>query len=76
MPGADQRETFADHVGADADREIVVGTVVVAPRGWRPKKSPTAEDFKAIREPGFAIAAMNFLIEDAGPHGHPDLVLR
>ena len=51
----------------EADREIVVGTVVVAPRGWRPKKSPTAEDFKAIREPGFAIAAMNFLIEDAGP---------
>ena len=27
----------------------------------------SAEDFKAIREPGFAIAAMNFLIEDAGP---------
>src|SRR5947209_10208225 len=44
----------------EPDREIVVGTVVMAPRGWRPKKSPTAEDFKAIREPGFAIAAMNF----------------
>lgn len=51
----------------EPDREIVIGTLVMAPRGWRPKKSPMPEDFKAIREPGFAIAAMNFLVEDAGP---------
>jgi len=38
----------------------------MAPRGWRPKRRPTPEDFKALREPGFAIAAMNFLVEDAG----------
>jgi hypothetical protein len=51
----------------EPDREIVVGTLVVAPRGWRPKRRPTPEDFKVLREPGFAIAAMNFLVEDAGP---------
>ncbi len=51
----------------EPDREIVVGTLVAAPRGWRPKRRSTPEDFKALREPGFAIAAMNFLVEDAGP---------
>jgi len=51
----------------EPDREIVIGTLVMAPRGWRPKRRPTPEDFKALREPGFAIAAMNFLVEDAGP---------
>src|SRR5713226_4647665 len=50
----------------EPDREIVVGTLVMAPRGWRPKRRPTPEDFKALREPGFTIAAMNFLVEDAG----------
>ena len=50
----------------EPDREIVVGTLVMAPRGWRPKRRPTPEDFQALREPGFAIAAMNFLVEDAG----------
>jgi hypothetical protein len=47
-------------------REIVIGSAVMAPRGWRPKRPPTPEDFKAIRDPGFAIATMNFLVEDAG----------
>ena len=51
----------------EPDHEIVVGTAVMAPHGWRPKRRPTPEDFKAIREPGFAIATMNFLAEDAGP---------
>jgi len=46
-------------------REVVVGTVVMAPPGWRPKGRPTPEDFKAIRQPGFAAATMNFLVEDA-----------
>ncbi len=48
-------------------REIVVGTAVAAPRGWRPKRNPTPESFKAVHEPGFALATMNFLVEDAGP---------
>lgn len=51
----------------EPNREIVVGTAVVAPRGWRPSRRPAPEDFRAVREPGFALAAMNFLIEDAGP---------
>ena len=51
----------------DANHEIVLGTVVVAPRGWRPSGHPTPEGFKAFHQPGFALAAMNFLVEDAGP---------
>ncbi len=51
----------------EPDREIVLGTAVAAPRGWRPKKNPAPEDFRTVRDPGFALAAMNFLIEDAGP---------
>jgi len=48
-------------------REIVVGTAVLAPPGFQPTRKPTPEDFKALREPGFALAAMNLLVEDAGP---------
>src|SRR5262249_8975300 len=51
----------------EQDREIVVGTAVVSPPGWRPSRRPTPEDFKAaFHEPGFALAAMNFFLEDAG----------
>lgn len=52
----------------DPAREILVGTLVVAPRGWRLKHRPTPEGFKRLQEPGFALAAMNFRVEDAGPH--------
>jgi hypothetical protein len=48
-------------------REIVVGTLAVAPRGWRPKGDPSASGFKALKAPGFALAAMNFRVQDAGP---------
>jgi hypothetical protein len=48
-------------------REIVVGTLVGSPRGWRPSHRPTPEDFKNLHAPGFALAAMNFRLEDAGP---------
>jgi len=48
-------------------QEIVLGTLVAAPRGWRAKKEdPAPEDFKALRAPGFALAAMNFRMEDSG----------
>jgi hypothetical protein len=47
-------------------REIVVGTVVLAPTGWKPKAQPTPDDFKALDRPGFAKATMNFRVEDAG----------
>jgi hypothetical protein len=51
----------------DPDREIVLGTLVAAPPGWRPNqdKRPTPEDFKALHAPGFALAAINFCIADA-----------
>jgi hypothetical protein len=45
------------------NREIVVGIVVIAPRRWRLRQRPTPQEFKSLRAPGFALAAMNFLIE-------------
>jgi hypothetical protein len=48
-------------------REVVLGTLVVAPPGWRPSKDKnfTPGDFKALHAPGFALAAINFRVEDA-----------
>jgi len=55
----------------EPDREIVLGTLVAAPRGWRPRGKPTPDGFRAFfmttNHAGFAPAAMNFRIEDAGP---------
>ena len=55
----------------ELDREIVLGTLVAAPPGWRPSGKPTPDGYKAFfvttNHPGFALAAMNFRIEDAGP---------
>jgi hypothetical protein len=48
-------------------REIVVGTLVGTPRGWRPRGERTPEAFKALlasKQPGFAVAAMNFRLAD------------
>jgi hypothetical protein len=51
----------------EPDREIVLGTLVVAPPGWwsNNDKKPTPEDFKALHTPGLALAAINFRVEDA-----------
>ena len=46
-----------------APDEIVVGTVVVAPPGARRPGVFGAQEFKQLRAPGFAIAAMNFRVE-------------
>jgi len=51
----------------EPNHEIVVGTGVATPPGFQPKRRPTPEEFKAVRQPGFALATMNFLVEDAGP---------
>jgi hypothetical protein len=48
----------------DQDREIVLGTLVIRPPQWRPSKPPTADDFKELRAAGFAVAAINFRIQD------------
>ncbi len=45
-------------------REIVLGTLVGGPKGWRPKRDPTPDDFKALHAPGFALGAINFRVED------------
>ena len=50
----------------EPEREIVVGTLVAAPAGARIKAHPTPELFKALDAPGFAKAAMNSRLEDAG----------
>jgi hypothetical protein len=51
----------------EPNQEIVVGTAVATPPGFRPKGRPTPERFKAVQQPGFVLATMNFLVEDAGP---------
>jgi hypothetical protein len=51
----------------DAPRELVVGTVVMAPRGKRGTLTP--EVFHKPLPPGFAVAAMNFLVTPDGPNG-------
>lgn len=55
----------------EPDHEIVLGTLVAAPRGWRPRGKPTPDAFRALfvttNTPGFASATMNFRIEAAGP---------
>ena len=57
--------TLAD----DAPREIVIGTIVVAPDGWRRSEATTPEAFTALKGPGFAVAGMNFLITPDGSGG-------
>jgi hypothetical protein len=55
----------------EPDNEIVLGTLAAAPPGWRPSGKPTPDGFRAFfvttNHAGFAPAAMNFRIEDAGP---------
>jgi len=51
-------------LAAQPPKEIVVGTLVMAPPGAvRPR---TPDEFKAIHEPGYAKAVMNFRIDRAG----------
>jgi hypothetical protein len=54
----------------EPNREFVVGTLVAAPRGWRPGGNKTPEGFQALassKSPGYALAAMNFRLEDCAP---------
>ena len=53
------------YLADDAPRELVMGTVVVAPRGHAPL---TPQTFKTPLAPGFALAAMNFLVTPDGPN--------
>ena len=54
----------------EPNQEFVVGTLIAAPPGWRPSGKKTSEGFKALaasQQPGFALAAMNFRLEDCEP---------
>jgi hypothetical protein len=48
----------------DPPRELVIGTVVAAPRGTRGTLTP--EVFRSRLPPGFALAAMNFIVTPRG----------
>jgi hypothetical protein len=50
-------------------REIVVGTLVVAPSGYRRHDRPTPEEFARLAAPGFAKAAMTFQVEPSAGGG-------
>jgi len=53
------QSTFA-FLADDPPRELVIGTVIRAPSGWRGK--PTTELFRSPPSSGFTLAAMNFLV--------------
>jgi hypothetical protein len=50
----------------EAPRELVIGTVVAAPRDRRP--TVTADLFRQPLPEGFALASMNFVVLPEGPH--------
>jgi hypothetical protein len=54
------------YLADEAPRELVVGTVVLAPRGGGWVLTP--DMFKGRLAPGFALAAMNFRVTPDGPN--------
>ena len=54
------------YLADEAPRELVVGTIVIAPPGAR--RPLTRETFTTPLPAGYALAAMNFLVEPDGPH--------
>jgi len=47
----------------ERNREIVIGTMVIAPRGWRESLRTNPDSFRTLEQPGYAKAAMNFRVE-------------
>jgi len=56
------RTTFLK-LAEEVNREIVIGTVVLAPPGVRLPLAAEPSSYKALVQPGFAKATMSFLIE-------------
>lgn len=54
------------YLADDAPRELVIGTVVIAPAG--PRRTLTPETLKTPPAPGFAVGAVNFLVTPEGPN--------
>jgi hypothetical protein len=48
------------------NRELVLGTAVLVPPGFETDPETFRNEFKQVRAPGFALAAMNFSIEPSG----------
>ena len=48
-------------------QEVVIGSVVIAPPGLRRRDVATPDQFKALSQPGLAIATFNFRIAEEGP---------
>jgi hypothetical protein len=48
------------------NREVVLGTAIIVPAGFQTDPETFRSEFKQVRAPGFALAAMNFLIEPSG----------
>jgi hypothetical protein len=55
------------HLAADAPHELVIGTVVLAPPGAR--RPPLSPRLFETPPPGFALAAMNFVVTGDGTGG-------
>jgi hypothetical protein len=53
----------------EADREVVVGSIVAAPAGFRRRAVRTPEDYRQLAAPGFVKASMNFRVEPDGRGG-------
>ena len=54
------------YLAQEAPREVVVGTVIVAPPGWRRRQGLTPDIFRKPLPPGFALATMNFAVKADG----------
>jgi hypothetical protein len=54
------------YLADDAPRELVIGTVILAPTQGGGALTPRT--FKTPLAPGYVLAAMNFLVTPAGPH--------
>jgi hypothetical protein len=55
------RTTFVT-LAKDTGREILIGTVVLAPPRATDARPRTAQEFQSLMKPGYALAAMNFRI--------------
>jgi hypothetical protein len=70
---AGERESLIDvaiqngfvRLAEDVPQELVIGTVVMAPPGTRGTLTPQV--FQKVLPPGFALAAMNFVVAADGP---------
>jgi len=60
-----QRSGFLK-LAEEPQNEIVFGTAVVAPANLHLECKPTPVDFKVVSAPGFALAAMNFVVQENG----------